>query len=302
MRWWRFVLLFLFFGLNRAEAAGVSGADGFPYPKIPQMIQTPAERRGYLLQHYWDAFDMARLSKNREIGEQGLVNFFYLMSASGVSDEARATAMRNFCRKILSIRSARSVFEQWTDEYLNYPNSPLFNEALYRFYLQAMLAELPSKDPVRSAFEFRLALINKNRVGTVATDFTYRNLAGETKSLRSTPVKGNRLLLVFYDPDCEHCHATVRKMAADKNLTQAVQSGRLTVLAIYTEGDISLWKRTAGTMPRGWIVGYDGGKVREQLLYDLKALPTIYFLDGKKKVLVKDVRYSFMTFRNLLTM
>jgi hypothetical protein len=42
-------------------------------------------------------------------------------------------------------------------------------------------------------------------------------------------------------------------------------------------------------MPKGWICGYDKEMtLTHKRLYDLKAIPSLYLLDKRKHVLVKD--------------
>ncbi len=45
-------------------------------------------------------------------------------------------------------------------------------------------------------------------------------------------------------------------------------------------------------MPEGWTVGTDREAVKTGALYDLKAMPSLYLLDGKKTVLLKDAAYE----------
>lgn len=48
-------------------------------------------------------------------------------------------------------------------------------------------------------------------------------------------------------------------------------------------------------MPEGWTVGTDREAVKTGALYDLKAMPSLYLLDGQKRVLLKDVPYEKFT-------
>lgn len=107
-----------------------------------------------------------------------------------------------------------------------------------------------------------------------------------------TGVKGGRLLLVFYDPECPSCHDVMNQMIMDEALRNAVADGKVTVLAVYTEGDVDVWKKSLRDMPEGWIVVRDNMEVKEKALYDLKAMPSIYLLDGEKKVILKDAMYG----------
>ena len=45
-------------------------------------------------------------------------------------------------------------------------------------------------------------------------------------------------------------------------------------------------------MPAGWMVGMDREVVKNEALYDLKAMPSLYLLDGNKQVLLKDAPYE----------
>ena len=95
----------------------------------------------------------------------------------------------------------------------------------------------------------------------------------------------------FYDPECPSCHDVMMEMLHDKLLQQEVDAGNLTVLAIYTEGNLDVWKTTISELPKEWIVGTDREEIKQRCLYDLKAMPSLYLLDGDKKVILKDVSY-----------
>lgn len=290
--WWLF-LCFLSLQV-KVKAGDAVLQKGFPYPKIPVMIQHPDDRRDFLLRNYWSEFDFTDHSMvdDKNVGEQGFVDFIALLADKTVSAPLREESMLAFCNGFLKDVHARNVFMNLADEYLYNPNSPLYSEMEYRSYLNAMLKLLSRGDAMRTALDFKLKLIRLNAVGTVATDFTYYTSDTGEKKLRTTPVKGNRLLLIFYDLDCEHCHAIIRKMAGDARLTKAVSEGKLTVLAVYTEGESDRWLRTVETMPAGWIVGDDKFVIKEKALYDLKAMPSFYLLDGEKKVLLKDAAFD----------
>ena len=46
-------------------------------------------------------------------------------------------------------------------------------------------------------------------------------------------------------------------------------------------------------MPAGWINSYDSTvSLKNDEIYDLKAIPTLYLLDKDKKVVLKDVTFN----------
>ena len=266
----------------------------FTFPAIPTTLTEPEARKSYLLTHYWEQFDFADtvLINNRNVTEQGFVNFIALLADGTTSEELAKKSLGNWCDRFLTSTHARKVLTNITDDYLYNPNSPFYNEKLYGLYLQILLDKLPNEDALRSSYNFRLQLVKKNNPGNTATDFTYYLADGQKKSLQSTPVKEDYLLLLFYDPECDSCHKALLEMAADKQLAEAIQTGKLSVLAIYTEGNEEIWRKALPDLPQNWIVGTDREAVKLGALYDLKAMPSLYLLDKKKQVILKDATYK----------
>ena len=266
----------------------------FPFPEIPATLTEPEARKSYLLTHYWEQFDFAdtTLVDNRDVTEQGFVNFIALLLDGTTPEELTRESLANWCAGFVGKEHARKVLTQTADDYLFNPNSPFYNEGLYGMYLEALLGKLPQTDAMRSAYRFKLELVRRNNVGDKATDFVYYLSDGTRHTLAATPVKSNRLLLMFYDPECESCHEVLLQMAADTALAEAVRTGKLSVLAVYTEGNEEAWRKALPDLPEGWMVGTDREAVKTGALYDLKAMPSLYLLDGKKTVLLKDAAYE----------
>lgn len=266
----------------------------FPFPAIPEVLTSPKDRKSYLLTHYWEQFDFAdtTLVNNRDVTEQGFVNFIALLADGATPEDLMRESLENWCTGFVGQAHARKVLTQTADDYLYNPNSPFYNEALYGMYLETLLKALPAGDAMRSSYDFKLKLLKRNNVGDRATDFAYYLPDGMRRTLAATPVKGDRLLLVFYDPECESCHAVLGQMAADRGLAEAVKAGKLSVLAVYTEGNEAAWRKALPDLPEGWMMGTDHEAVKTGALYDLKAMPSLYLLDGKKTVLLKDAAYE----------
>lgn len=266
----------------------------FPYPEIPSVLTTPEDRKAYLLTHYWERFDFAdtALVAERDITEQGFVDFIALLADGQTTDALAKESMENWCGGFIPQAQARRTMTGLADDYLYNPNSPFYNEWLYGVYLQAMLTKLPAGDAQAETMTFRLTLLSRNQTGERAEDFTYYLPDGTRRSLASTPVKGGRLLVVFYDPECGSCHEVIENMRMDGVLAKAVQAGRISVLAIYTEGNEKVWRETWADMPQGWTVGTDREAIKTGALYDLRAMPSLYLLDAEKRVVLKDAPFE----------
>lgn len=265
----------------------------FPFPQIPALLTDSEQRKEYLLKHYWDNFDFSDtlLVNNRSVSEQGWVNQLGLLASGPVPEAWIEESLDNLCTGMEKTEQARRFFMSMIDEYLYNPNSPYYDEDWYRIYLKRMLRSTVLDEASKSSLKFRLDLISRNMPGTLAQDFVYYLPDGTQHTLRKTPVEGNRLLLVFYDPECGNCQESLHVMAADDKLADAVAAGRLTVLAIYTEGNEAVWRKALPEIPQSWIVGNDRQQVKDEAKFDLKAMPSFYLLDGKKKILLKDASY-----------
>lgn len=301
------LLALLLFSGKMAEAAAMAShlqettahtqTDGaqFPFPEIPFSLQTPEARKDYLLRHYWDRFDFAdkNLLADKEVTEQGFVNFIALLGDGQTDDELATAAMNTFCRQMTLRQEARKVFLPMAKDYLFNTRSPMYNEETYARFLHGLTLVSERMDEAeRHRTAFLLKLIERNRPGDLATDFSYILPDGTQKRLSGTAVHGDRLVLLFYDPECEQCRETLDRMKADARLTEAVRQKKLTVLAIYTEGDEQVWRNALNELPPGWMVGTDRNAIKDKALYDLKAMPSLYLLDAQKRVLVKDGDYE----------
>jgi len=120
-----------------------------------------------------------------------------------------------------------------------------------------------------------------------ANDFTYTTASGKTGTLYA--LEAETLLLYFYDPTCEDCHALMHRLDSLYIINQRITEGRLKVLAIYPEEDTDEWQEQDALMPPAWINGYDkDAKIFTEGLFPLVKLPALYLLDREKRFILKD--------------
>ena len=68
---------------------------------------------------------------------------------------------------------------------------------------------------------------------------------------------------------------------------------RLKVLSMYPDEDMKAWKEYLPTLPTHWLNGYDASQqIKNEELYDLRAIPTLYLIDRKKFVILKDAPFG----------
>lgn len=128
-------------------------------------------------------------------------------------------------------------------------------------------------DSIRAAImEQEMAL---NAPGSPAADFGMTMPDGTTHRLSEW--RGKPLLLVLFDPECDDCLHALRTLAESKPDT-------LPALAVYAEGDESVWPRAMAAAPEGWAVAFDADGVYSMGIYSPEFTPGIYLLDSDGRV------------------
>ena len=260
----------------------------FPFVDVPLMINEETAQIKYLRIHFWDKFDFSDESWLKEEDELKRAMFAYLNILS--IDFAKETSIESL-KQTLQKSSVSPAMELFFTEslysFLADPNSPLRNEDLQLVLLDFVLASENSNDVDLSRATFDRELLMKNRPGTPAADFSFTLENGRSQRLYS--VNAYKIILMFYNPDCDACAYTIDYLKNSAEVKKLIAENKLKILAIYPDKDLTAWEKYKQHIPSEWINGYDKDqKLEKELLYDLKAIPTLYLLDSDKKVLLKD--------------
>lgn len=265
-------------------------AKTYVWPDMPAMISDPAQQADWIGRHYWDNFrftDTLWVAGYSNYTEQAFADYIDKVLVR-VPLETGNESIGELFRKAAVDKVVFWKFSEIAEKYLFDPNSPYRNDEYYIATLEAVLANpaLDEWERIRPQEQLRMSL--KNRVGTPAADFRYTLASGATGSLYG--LRSLYTLLFFNNPGCPACRETMMQITGSPFLSRLVEEGSLTVLAIYSDEDLAAWREHAVHMPAGWINSYDRTMtIKNDELYDLKAIPTLYLLDRDKKVVLKDV-------------
>ncbi|WP_455628831.1 DUF5106 domain-containing protein [Parabacteroides chinchillae] len=262
----------------------------FQMVEVPSMITEPDQRADYLSVHYWDKFDFKDTAYIHlpEVTEQAFTNFIDILKYA--APEAVASAIKGMMNKADADSTMFAYFAGLYEKYLYDPNSPMRNEEFYIPALQSIIASSSYDEVNKIRPQHLLELALKNRTGESATDFTYTLANGKTGTLHG--IKSDYLLLFFYNPDCHACKEVTDQLTSSVTVKELEKNKKLKVLAVYPDEDLTAWKAHLSYMPAGWINSYDNSlSLKNEEIYDLKAIPTLYLLDKDKRVLLKDCAY-----------
>lgn len=259
----------------------------FPRPEVPLLLETPHDKALYCVEHFWDRFDFQNgakyLEENRKLLDESFVDFL------GIALSLPLEEVKDF----LTIPAEKShgelfrYFEEMYRLYLYEKNSPFQSEEHYISVLEWYSTSPKTDLALTQRSQMMLRLLKRNRVGNMAEDFSFTQLEGGIRRLRD--YRGKPTLLFFYTPGCEGCIRATDALIEDPTLTEWLLWGRLNLLYIYVEEDIEAFKRSLSTLPEQAVPGINEDlSVINTPLYDLKDSPTLYLLDAKGYVLLKD--------------
>lgn len=288
-------------GQPKKQAPKAPATREFPMVEIPVMITEPQERAQWLGVHFWDPFTKAdklyfcdSLTVNgvpADKLEQQVGLFASILHQLPIP--AGQEAMDAAFGRLEAFQKAQpegNVFSRTSaliSRYLYDPNSPVRSEDLYLPFVSRLAVSDLVSEQDRGQYAWDARTCSLNRTGSPAADFTFVDTGGRRRTLHG--IKAEYTLLIFGNPDCNACRDIMDRMAGSEQISALIAGGRLKVVDVYIDEDIDLWKAKAGTYPKEWINGYDPSfTIRTDRIYAVRAVPSLYLLDAKKDVLLKD--------------
>lgn len=268
----------------------------------PPAMLDPQEKVYYVTEHYW--YDLLRPGRGYPCRDSTLV--------SGIATREVEQAVANYsmllcqmpldkaCDYISSLAgrlcecekadTSSNVFEELTSllqRYLYDPNSPLRDEDVYCPFARRM-SECDLLDPSRrAAFSKDAALSSLNRRGGIAADFSFSDASGKVYTMHG--IKADYTVLFFSNPGCTACKEIIDALNGSEIVRAKIGTGELAVLNIYIDEQLDEWYKYMPIYPETWYNGYDHNYIiRGDELYNVRAIPSLYFLDRDKRVLLKD--------------
>ena len=263
---------------------------------LPLNLPTPIPPEGYdredalnyISYHFWDSLDRkdTTLLHDTDFIEQNFANYALFLSHT-TDTVIRKEGVKNLMESLQSDTAAYNLMGKIAYHYLYNPNSPMYSEESFIPFME-VLETSPLVDATNKLrISFLLENARKNRPGTKASDFSFITREGKNISLHSLPSE-NDILLMFYDPDCDSCQDHISRMKTNEALAKLIENGSLTIVAIYSGENREAWIKSAGDLPKEWIVGYEPGSLEDNELYYFRASPTFYLLNKEKQVINKD--------------
>jgi hypothetical protein len=271
----------------------------FPYPTVPAVYVDPDERRDWILDHFWDAFlsgdglcDTSAVLGVRRSDVEGQVAL-YAQELERLPLPEAQKKMRRFFSQVEERQAADTashvflLMEEIVSRYLYDPNSPVRDEDLYLPYVEGLAASRFTREEARPGYVYEARMCALAPVGSVAPDFRFTDARGRTRRLHD--VKARTILLFFSNPGCYACLEIINTLEAVPGIRDRIARGDFAVVNVYIDEDLAAWRAYEPNYPRDWLCGYDpDGLIRSDRIYNVRAIPSLYLLDGQKRILMKD--------------
>lgn len=278
----------------------------FPLVSVPMVYAENEEAQTeYILEHYWDAFfagngatsDKTVLGVADEELEQALANYIALLQNQKAQATPEATtplakaqkSIRTLFSKI-EAKSDPNAYVRLTDlvsKYLYDPNSPLRDEDLYLPFAELAEKSPATSEDMRTAYNHEAKACRTNSFGSKVPDIKYSDARGRKGSLYG--IKADYTMLFFSNPGCTACKDIVNEIVSRGYTERLISDGKLAIVNIYIDEEVSKWRDYVPNYPSSWINGYDYTfNLRTSGTYDIRAIPSLYLLDSQKRVLMKD--------------
>ena len=288
-------------GQRASQERDVQLFRAFPKAIPPAMMQDRGEMSEWMSQHFWEAFlsDAGKYTcdSSHVAGvaaselDQQMANYMYVLdmvpvevarkAVAGLSEKVEATEISDTSCTVFE------AFRKLCEKYMYDPNSPLRNEDLFQPFAQMLSTSRFLTEAERERFAYISQKSNLNRVGTKAADFRFCDRRGREYTLYG--IKADYTLLFFSNPGCNSCMEIINGLKSMPKVSDMIRTGRMAVLNIYIDEDIQNWRDYMPVYPEEWYNGFDPDFVlRNNEIYNVRAIPSLYLLDAQKTVVMKD--------------
>ncbi len=294
-------------GSGGNKSAADPADNRFEMPQVPAMISGEAEALDYIVSHYWDNFYSEARPGDRDtalvrgFGEKAFREILgqYALLLRTVPTQKALKSCEAFLQSTEKAQIEAGEGTLWkkvTDAYalvMGDPNSPYRNEEFCIPLYQKIASSPLSSESEKANADATLPLLRLNRLGEKANDFYYTMRNGRTGHLYG--IDARYTIIFFSNPGCPNCREVMESLEQFPGIDALIEDKYLAVANIYPDEDLSEWIKYSESYPKNWISAYDHLQaIYGTPLYNIRAIPSVYLLDGEKRVLLKDVPTEYL--------
>lgn len=272
----------------------------FPVPKMPSLYTDSASQTAYIAANLWSQYlsgegvtdSVAILGVPRDKMESQMAFWIKCLDAIPLK-EAQNDIDKLFTQieqKQMQLGAEDHFFLRFTEmvcKYMYDPNSPMRDEDLFLPFVRRLAVSPLTEEDMRAGYEYQAKMCALNPRFSVAPDFAYTTAKGRRGTLHQ--IKSGVTLIFFSNPGCTACREILDAICSRQYLSRMISEGHFAVLNLYIDEELDKWYEYMTTYPTNWINAYEHkGTIRNDQIYDIRAIPSLYLLDEGKHIVMKD--------------
>ena len=253
----------------------------FEYPYPPESITDFEERVNYIVSHFWESVDLSKPIRDTVAFEAALrdyVDFFRYAHR-----EVVFSSIKDFMYKAQSNTSNTVLIMEMAERALFGLNMVYWSDEVYLEFCRMFIDSKKVKQEQKIRYIDQVKRIENTLQDCVPVDFTA--ITPDKHKLKLSSISG-WVLIYFNEPDCFDCTITRLRLNTNQVISDYVEYGQLTVLAVYPGEWSQQWVEDANSMPKEWTYGCCES-IDE--LYDIRFIPSFYLLNREHKLVGKNL-------------
>lgn len=272
--------------LAQQNVAKEAPATLFPYPTVPDSIQTLENRSNYFITHFWDNAQLGKQINDKEGFEKAFNDYIVFFKY----------AHRNVVRSSISnlVNMAQSNMQNFwliadaAEKYLYSEEATLKSDEAYTMFINNILRSSNVKKKEKVHYQKQLAKINANQIGMGAPTLLAFDTDGKKWNLDELDTDSVATIILFFTPeDCSDCSIPKLRLSTNLDLNNMISNGEIKFIHVTVGKYSKEWAEQAKDYAPQWI------SLISESAPDLYNIPTakhtIYILNKDKVIQNKNI-------------
>lgn len=254
----------------------------FELPLIPDSVSTLQKRCDFMVTHYWDFCDTKKAFSARDKMAQAFDVYLSFMPYS--SADVTRESIGAFMKRIEKQPADILFIGELAESKLYSDTATIPSDQLYLWFIEPIVKNKRVDRSAKMRFEHQASILARSQTGMAAPEFSFTDSKG-TPGTWTPDTTAMATILFFNDPDCSECKMARLRLSLDIKTNRLIEAGVVKIISITPGDPDEEWLEAVSGYPANWTVGASPS-VDE--IYDLRATPSIYVLDDKGTILLKN--------------
>ena len=261
----------------------------FPYPIVPDSVQSFQGRCDYLANNFWDFCEMTKAFSARQKMANEMRTYMKII-ANAAPDRA-VKGMTTLMKKLEKQPKDQLFMAEVAEGHLYGDTAQVWIDEMYLPVAEAIAANKRISKAEKARYVQQAEVLRNSMVGQRMASLPYTRLDGSQANVRNDSAEV--VIIFFNDPDCDDCSMARLRLDADVSLTELIAEGKVKVVAMSLAEPDADWRKAMEAYPSTWTVG---AAPDADLTVDLRTGTPDFYILGRRG----DIRYKHLGVNQVL--